>query len=340
MSTARVLIGDRTGKIVAEVSPALGPVSWRLNNVGRATFVMAKTDPKATADVLCYGNRVLIEFDNGLPSWGGVIDPPRKWSESGIEVTAYSGEYLLGLRQTDYGRYFSGATVGHIFERLIVEANEVWPTGVTVGSAWGGGDPHSPEYHFGNLLDKIRDSVCRRLSTADFEIVPSLASGVITFTAYLYERRGSDKPGVVLLEGHNLAGISLLEQGKIVNSWDLAGSGTTWGDDRLMAHEEDAASISAYGFREGSAVYPDTVLQATLDTTAENLLAESKDPHNILQLSAVDKSPAAFASYDVGDCVRVMLHSYGFGGYDHMVKVQTREYDVAAGTCTLVVREE
>lgn len=340
MGVARVLVANRARRIVAEIEPQLGPVSWRLNKVGKCTFRMSTLDPKAIEDNLQFGNHVLIEFDNGLPTWGGMIDPPRTWAEGAIECTAYSGEYLLGLRQTDQGRYFSGASVGYIYRQLIAEANAVEPTGLTVGAVWGGGTSHSPEWHFKNLLDIVQDSVCRRLENADFAMVAGQSGGLLTFTANLYERRGGEKPGVALLEGHNISRVSLREQGEIRNWWDLAGEGTTWGSDRLTSHADDPESIAIYGLRQDSRVYSDTSIQATLDETADNELAASKDPVNVLSLVAVDLAPAAFADYDVGDSVRVSLENYGFGGYDHMVRVVTREYDPASGACSLVVEED
>jgi hypothetical protein len=227
-----------------------------------------------------------------------------------------------------------------MLERLILEANAVFDTGIAVGSTWTGGELHSPDLHFKDLLAFVQDSLCERLESADVAIVAGESAGTITFTAHLWERRGMDKPGVVLMEGHNLARVKLSEQGTIVNSWDLAGEGTTWGEDRMTSHDEDTDSIAEYGFRQDSAVYSDTSVQATLDNTAANLLAKSKEPHNVLTLEAADLAPAAFADYDVGDSVRVMLHSYGFGGYDHVVRVLTREFDPAAGTCALVTQEE
>jgi hypothetical protein len=244
------------------------------------------------------------------------------------------------MRQTDRGRYFTQASAGYMFQQLISEANAVFATGITFGSAWAGGELHSPDLHFKNLLAFIQDSLCKRLESANFGIVAGEAGGYITFTAHLWERRGMDKPTVVLLEGHNVARARLSEQGPIVNSLDLAGEGTTWGDDRLMSHAEDAESVAAYGLRQDSAVYSDTSIQTTLDATAVNLLAESVQPHNVLTLEAANLAPAAFGDYDVGDGVRVMLHSYGFGGYDHQVRVLTREYDPAGGTCDLVTSEE
>ncbi len=338
-TTARVLVADRTGRILAEVEPQVGPLSWRLNGVGKATLTFAKSDPKASEDYLQFGNRVLIQFANGLPDWGGVIDPPRNWTESSIRVTAYSGEYLLGWRQTDRGRYFDSATVGYIFQQLIAEANAVAASGVTVGTVWDAGSAHSPEYHFANLLKVIRESLTARLSGGDFAVLAAEAGGYVTFTAHFYERRGADKPGVVLLEDHNLAEVTLSEQGPIVNSWVTVGQGTTWGEERPLGQAQDADSIAAYGLRQDSEMHADTSAQATLDETAANLLAESARPRNVLTLAATDLAPARFAAYDLGDALRVLLHSYGFGGYDGLVRVLAREYDPGRGVCKLVVQE-
>ena len=175
--------------------------------------------------------------------------------------------------------------------------------------------------------------------TTDRDVTAAEESGYVTFTANLYERKGSDKAAVALLEGQNISRVKLKEQGPIVNAWDLAGEGTTWGADRLTSHAEDTASIATYGLREASQVYSDTKQATTLDETAANLLAESAYPRNILTLEATNLAPALYADYDTGDAVQVVLYSYGFGGYEHMVKVETREYDPGSGACTLVVEE-
>ena len=72
----RCLVGDVSGRIIGELSPEIGPISWRLNEVGRAEFSVARTDDKATEDTLGFGNRIAFQFENGLPDWAGVIDPP------------------------------------------------------------------------------------------------------------------------------------------------------------------------------------------------------------------------------------------------------------------------
>jgi hypothetical protein len=333
----RVLVGDRSGRLVGELTPDMGPVSWKLNEVGQVRFGLARTDPKAIDDYLQFGNRLLVQYDNGLPDWGGIIDPPREWANGMVNCTAYSGEYLLGTRITDKGRYFRDATVGYIFESLIREATEI---GLEIGEVWDGGIGHSPDYHFKDLLSIIRDSVCKTLSAADFVVTPSIVAGKIVLTANLYERRGSDLAGVALIEGANITSARLIEQGTIANKWSVAGRGSSWGDDRITSYAEDADSIAEYGLREDSQVFVSVSLQQTLDEHAVNLLAESKDPHNMLELATIDAEPAGFEAYDVGDSVSVMLPSYGFSGTQGMVRVHAREYEARTGVCKLVVRED
>ena len=186
----RLLVGNNRGTLLAELEPNIKQVSWRLNDVGKLVFEISQKDVKATEEILRYGNRLLVEFDNGLPNWVGMIDPPRDWNNGIITVNVYSGEYVLGTRQTDRGRYFTDGSVGYIFEKLISEANEVEDTGIALGSIYGGGDGHWPDYHFDNLLKIIRDSLCSRLSTYEWNITGSVSGGVIGMAANLYERKG------------------------------------------------------------------------------------------------------------------------------------------------------
>ncbi|MGD8753260.1 MAG: hypothetical protein PVG14_17630 [Anaerolineales bacterium] len=335
----RIIVGDNSGRKIGEIEGNVEELSWRLNDIGRARITLSTKDPKSKQDHLRYGNRILVLFENGLPNWGGMIDPPRQWANGLVTVTAYSGEYILGTRTTDKGRYFDDATVGYIFERVILEANADEPMGITVGDVWGGGHPPGPDYHFKDLLWIIRESICGRMSTADFAILASESGGKIVFTANLYQRRGQDLPNVVLREGENVNIKALDEQGKIVNSWDMAGEGTGWGEDRLMSHREDQESISAYGLREDSQVYSDVSVKTTLDTHGDNALAESKQPARVWNLEALNEKPSPFSAYDVGDSVTLQTQSYGFGGFNGLVRVIGRSYDPKKGTCGLVVEE-
>lgn len=341
----RILLADRRGTIRRETDALPEEISWRLNNVGRLRFKVPSRSALLQDGYLQFGNRLLCQFDNGLPDWGGIIDPPRKWRGKLSEITAYSGEYALSWRTTDKGRYFSGATAGAIFEALIEEANAIDDTGVAIGDVWQGGNNHSPDYHLAQVLKTIQDSVVGRLSSGDFAVIPALVGGRITFTANFYERRGRVKNGVALVEGANLTAITLREEGTIVNDLTIAGADTSgegadgWGDGRLLASGSDADSINRYGRRQGSDVFTDISVQGTLDDLADKHLAQGKAPHNRWELTADDRKPARFADYDVGDTLPLVAPSYGIGGTDTICRVLGRDFDPAAGVCNLVVEE-
>lgn len=341
MSFVRLVVGDKSGRVLDELAADVKMVNWRLNKVGKAKFSIAAVDPKATSTNLKYGNKIFMEFENGLPDWGGVIDPPMIWDRDLITVEAYSGEYLFKYRITDKGRYFSNETVGEIYESLIDETNAVQDTGVAPDTAlFKGGPTHSPDYHFKSLLTIFQESLTGRLSTYDFEIVPRLVGGNIAFTAKLYQSKGSDKSNLALIQDKNLGLIKLKEQGPIINSWDMAGEGTDWGPSRLTSPAFDQTSFDDYGLRQWSAIFGDVKEQATLDNHADTALEKSKSPTNIFTLTALDENPVGYSGYGVGDIINLVAPSYGFGGTDTLVRLLSREFAPRTGHCTLIVQEQ
>ena len=74
----QVLVGDRFGRVLGEITPLLGNITWRLNKIGKTTVTISKKDAKVSENFFRYGNRLLIQFtdDIGLPAWGGVMDTP------------------------------------------------------------------------------------------------------------------------------------------------------------------------------------------------------------------------------------------------------------------------
>ena len=327
---------------MAEITALVEFVSEVLNGVGRMSLLISRHDDKATEAFLRFGNRVLVQFNNGLPTWGGVIEPPEKWTQQLIQVTVYSAEKLLDFHMTDKGRYFSGETIGTMFTRLIQEANGL---GVEVGEVWGGGTSHSPAYHLETILTIIQKSLLGRLSSADFAVTASEVKGRIVLKANLYKRRGTYQVNAALVGGANVTQADLLRQGPIVNEWTIAGADISgqgangWGDGRLISTKRNEASIQQYGLRQAGAVFNDIVLQPTLDNKAQALLEETAWPRNIYDVTVADVEPGRFASYGVGDSLRLVLPHYGWDGTDTTVRVVGREFMPRTGTATLIVQE-
>lgn len=331
-----VLVGDQGGRVMGELAGDVLGVAWKLSDYGQARIVLPRTGATATERLLRPGNRVLIQFGNGLPDWGGMMDLPRKWQDGRIEVVAYSGERILMDRVTDRGRYFSNATAGEIFRALLTEAV---PSGVDVGDVWLGGELHGPDYHYRNLYDIFTKSLSSRIETADWNVSARLTRGQIAFRANYYEKRGVDHGRrIALIEGINLVGTRLQEQGTIVNEWLMAGAGTGWSaDSRIYATARDEASIAAYGLRQKGETRVDVAVQDTLDRSAAVSLAESKGPRAIVDAVTLDRPPARWKEYDVGDTVWMELYDEGFDGYVAPIRIKAREFLPGRGVCSLVI---
>lgn len=332
----RCLIGDQLGRVEAEVQPALGPVLWRLNEIGQVKIRFAVSDPIFRKELIRFGGRVLLQFSNGLPDWGGVFDPPQRWGADGtIETTVYEASYLLGRRRTAKRRRFVNATIGTILASVIDEANTISEVGLLLGNIWYGGDQHRVEYNYALLLDVLRKSLTSDLSDADWDVRPLYNGGYITFVLNLYERKGSIKPGVCLIDGHN-AQIDYQRAGSIINQWYIAGSGSDWGGLRKVGTASDVTSINSYGLREGMKVVSGAEYQYMLDNQAQLALTDSKSPRDQLGAVSVDAAPGEFRAYDVGDTIQLMSHSVQYNG---LALVISREFDPASCMCKHVIEE-
>lgn len=336
----RILVGDRFGRVLTEIVADVGPVSWILDGIGKTTLTLSTSDPKATEQNLRVGNRVYIEMDHGLPVWGGVIDLPRIWASGTVTVTAYTIVHLLKYRCTGKNDSFYERPAGAIFRELLQREEDQAPLGITIGSVWTGGRPHWPRYHYKSLW-YVLDYSLRRLERCDFTFTPYLDDGMIRFRADFYQEAGQDKSAsVALIEGRNItAGLRLEEQGPIINAHYAVAEGSTWDSDRLVVAARDTDSVAKYGLRETGAVYSGVSVQGTLEQHAQEVLDTSSEPRRLFSLEATNTEPALYSAYGLGDTVRCMLPSFGFGGYDGTVRILAREYRPDSGVCKLVVEE-
>ena len=336
----RVLIGDRFGRILTELVPSIDPVSWILDGVGKTAIGLATTNPKATEEFLRIGNRVYLEFENGLPAWGGALDLPRRWGGGTVRTAAYGIERLFETRCTEKNDSFYERPAGVIFQELLKREEAQDPLGITIGSIWMGGHPHWPRYHHKSLW-YVFDYSLKKMERCDFRFTPYLESGSIKFRADFYQVAGDDKSAnVTLIEGRNVtADAGIEEQGWLVNQHYAIAEGSTWGSERLVVAARDPASIAKYGRRETGKVYPGVSVPSTLEMHARSVLDTNSEPRRIFSLAVTDHAPARFADYDLGDVVGCVLPSFGFGGFDGTVRILAREFDPEAGTCKLVVEE-
>lgn len=344
MTDFRLLVGDRTGRIIAELGGLLESVPWRLNEIGKSVLHLADTEDGATAGNLRHGNRVYVEFDGDLPPWGGILDTPLDWENGIIKCSLYSGGQLwtAGWGETSKELVFNGQTAGHIFRRLIEEGNADGNLGIEAGSIYDGGPGLSLAFHAAPIIEAVKQIVER--TGYEWELAPFIRDGHIRLRANLYERQGKARLGQGLVEGENVSVINYSQQGPIINRWtvygaDLTGEGDGWAAGRLQSDPAagyDAASVARYGLRPSSLVLNDEKSQSALDATAAALLAASKAPKHIFSL----RQTAGFASSGLGDTVRLLAHSVEFGGFDGTIRITSRAYDPASKSCELVGRGE
>ncbi|MEZ4542117.1 MAG: hypothetical protein R3C43_19240 [Chloroflexota bacterium] len=329
----QITVTNYHGVPLGELAADVESVTWLLNEAGRARLDVP--NPGTAAELIQFGNRVLIEFDNGLADWTGYIDPPRRWRYGSAMLTVYGGERLLKHRVTDRGRYFTRATAGAMLRALLQE--QAAPPVVEIGSVWLGGGGHSPDYHFKDLYTVARDSLAR-LEAADFDVTGRMEGGRLRLRANFYARKGFDLADVWLLEGHNIDVGDPEEQGEIVNEWFLAGAGTGWSETaRAYSSARDEQSIRAYGLRQGAEILAGVSRQETLDAHAAGNLADSAEPYLSLPFTAINLAPGRFADYGIGDRVNIELYSYFEDGFTGMRRVIGREFRPREGGCVTMV---
>jgi len=336
---ARVLVGDRTGLVRGELrAGSISSITWRLNKAGSATITIKRGATAFRRDWLEPGARVYVEFDNGLPAWGGILDLPRTWHRGYLEMRAHTIERLLKFSITPKTRAFYSEVVGGIFSQILQEADARSDLGITIGSVWRGGAGHYPRYHF-RTATWVIDSSIRKMEVCDYRFVPYLDGNVVEFRAELEQVLGDDKRSrVALIEGKNITGATLTEQGDIVNRAAVVGAGSTWGEREVVWAVEDE-SRRRYGLREAMVAPADVTQAVTLNRYADNAIRDNAYPHTLADLDVADVSPARFADYGVGDIVRVILSSYHFDGYDAAMRIVARGYNPRTGECNLVCDE-
>lgn len=336
----RARIGDNFGRIFAEEEIELISVEWILNGISEMRMRLPKSGSALSLSALERGNRIFLEFDNGLPPWGGVVEAPVSWDRWSAEVTCYSIEYLLKTRLTAKFDAFFGEPLGQIFKKLLQRTEAEHYLGITLGTTWHGGRGHWLSYHFEPLWDILsRDFL--GLEDIRFRFTPYVEGGVIYFRAELHERLGVDKTNSVwLIEDRNISETTVLEsEEELVNEVFAVGAGSDWGEERLVGVARNQASIDRFGYRAKAEIFSDIADQSALLALAALRVRGLSTERHRFKLGVADVAPARFATYDLDDTIRLYLPSYRFQGFNAPVRLLGRAID-GAGHCEVVVEEE
>ncbi len=337
------IVADPFGNLLDEITPALSEVSWVLNDLGAVKIVMSTSDAKWRQDYFRQGGMLLLEFENGLPAWGGVSSGAQRirWLTGGLaEVNYLSAEVILSRRRSGKNVVFSGVSAGEIAVSLLEATNGKKATGLAAGEVWVSSPAAGREYHYDFLYEafvKLRES-----TGGDWGVTAGRTTTLnqqrLDLRVNFWERRGTDKPNVALIEGHNATVVEYVEQDNgLANDWVTVGGGEDWSDERLEGTASDADSIAANNLLEGVEIANDITEQGDLDTLAATRLQASLQPFRALTLDVVDLAPGLFADYDIGDRVAVLCHSVGWGGVDELGRMTARSFNAGTGVCRVVL---
>lgn len=323
----RLLVGDNTGNLLAEYRPQVNAVSWELSAPGQMSFVMRAADVRE--EYLQFGNRVLLQFDNGLPDWGGVLTNSREWRPDGsIEFAAAGLLEAMRWRLTPLTKSYTGTADEIIADLTSNVANFV------SGQLDKGTIEVSAVYNLAVVGDAIEKML--EMDGFAFEVQGSLVGSLIIGTLNLWKRK-SKPVNAALIEGHNAGNILYRESDIDFNLVHVIGAGVGWASStRVMATCSNSGSVAQYGTREMAIFADEIATETTAAGLAEEMLRAGANIRRAVQLTVANREPGRFNEYHVGNTARVRLFSYGFGGTDRIFEIIGREYDPATGACTIV----
>lgn len=345
-------VTDENGEFIGRLSGAPGPVSWRADTYGQMPLDMSPVTAAERRELVEYGNRVVVRFDNGLPPWLGVLDPPRDDLPGRAGLTLYGLEYALGWELTGrYDAYSSELdrnTPDYILSRLAI-GNRLGITPFTVAS-----DEKAVDvtFSYDDLLTaatKLRD-LNERFHWFISQIgVSGWSPGLWMYYGWRRDRRDQAR----LVEGHNLVNVERFQQGPIVNDVTVAAGNDDPADWSTYPLVYRQARPSRYGQRERfvplpdvlidldeSALPPDRQVRGRLAARADAEYERYAHPRTRFRGQCVNRPPSPFGSYGLGDLITVQLSGYGRRRVEQAVTVVGMEFDPASGLLTVVGEHE
>lgn len=349
MSVATLDFYKKDGVRIASVI-GLCNRTWILDGYGQAEFIMPYSSASATQEVCEFGNFVVIYSDtDSLPVWGGIIEPPRRWGQSGIGLKFYGCEYIMQHRFGPPKLVLKG-TAGSIITQILEYANSQGDTRIRAGDIFSGGTDREETINPTALYDDIKRVVSR--AKLNWEVIPVIDSaGILNFQLNVSERIGTDVVSYKLEEGKNLEWTDepLVEEGELFNSLLGYGDGSDW-NTRVVSEQEDLDSIARYGLRQWAKNFSGNKNQATLDENTINWLSQHSQPKFTYTVNVIDsdnKKPT-FRNVRVGNTIPITVHSYGFAklggtkiyGSSGIVKVYGMGYNEDVGKLQIVATKD
>lgn len=345
---------DNTGVPLAEVA-GTAPRAWLLNMFSQAKIRIPLSEFESAdypsgrlhySDVKV-GNLILIEHDRVGP-WAGMLAFPQTFDEQSgeVELTAYSGEWVLLYRRTNLNEKPVEGTRGQLFERLIWAANDVPGPGFRTGQLFGSGEVLKKRIYKGaSIYDMIVGGLSGERAGNDWGITPGFDNnGRLYFQCHWYGVRGEKRPNFRLEEGHNLqipGGAALVYEGEIINDIEVRGNKDRAGGARPRDTLQNDASIAEYGYFQ-KRLSVDATDETEVGDTAVTMLAEQAQPRKRFLVEALDVNNS-FDFIHLGDVIPLKLHRAGWLGgilgHETDIRVIGQSFDETEGYLSLTVEE-
>lgn len=247
-----VRVANPDGLLLGQLFGSLESVTWRADGYGTAALLLSAAVATESAYLLEVGNRVRVDFDNGLPPWGGLVDLPAETAGGVTRVQLYEAGSLLGQTLTPRSVLYDAdnqAAAGSIMWGLLKRS----PVALEGRTPRSEGPVVSAAFVFETLLSafaKLRD-----LDAHLHYYVQLLDSGGVNETGFefitFHDDTPDTRPQAILREGHNFVGTRDVVQGPLVNVLIVA-TGDAVLDGRIELPEPERTTTSPYGGYEVS----------------------------------------------------------------------------------------
>lgn len=304
-----VYVGDREGVIIGELAGALESVVWAADGYGTAALVLP-TDAPSYAHLLQYGNRALIDFSNGLPLWGGVIDPPRETRLGQTRVQLYEAAYTLSWDWTGEAAAYAGDRLypaAQVLAGLVRDSH----LDIAIDPLAADGERVSVQFNNESLLsaaEKLRGLEPRLHYRVRAE--PLRGQRIQFALQAFYDALEDDTGRALLIQGQNLIDWQVLEQGPIWNEVTAASQSEAAADGRFVATATAPASQMSHGLRREPVALAGLDEDATPGQTAvaaRARVAALGEPRLRARGMVLNQEPGLYRSFGIGSRVAVEI---------------------------------
>lgn len=339
---SRIRIFDKNTLAPIAVVSAIATYSWKLNDVGRCEFELNNTDQNCNRDILRFGNLVLIEhlpslqedgvtLNGQLPTWVGVIAPPRDWNLGKIAVNINSAEHILRKRPLPL-RSKTGTPSVMVTEIISLSnswANISYP--INIGDVDDkAGQEYSDDFSV-SALEHLQNLAA--MSGGDFQVRGAIGDNNKLSLYCDWKFPLGVNTGQMFSSINSKEGSPILSEQGDISTVIMAYSDASTDTTRIMVEVIDQDAYAEYGFLAENVAFDGVVEPAPLTLAAKQLVGNNSRPVQVFDFSALDVGDT-FDYLALGNIWDVRTKTAGFMsdgsiGYEGKVRITSMEYSDA-----------